>query len=207
MKSKDNNSTIITDVEVTNEDQTEDFTDPSNQQRLRSLSAFQLSLLRHAMRFPSADRIVYSTCSIHWEENEDVVRRALQLYECQNGRWEVQRRDDGQGVLKCWKGRGLKMRENSCKKNGGLDGGLNGTVCDGNSEDDSRIDDAIADACIRCTKDDGQGTMGFFVVAFVRGGAEHEGQIKPRQEDEDSDNEDSDLSRDEEEEWEGFGDT
>lgn len=192
---------------MTNEDQKEDFIDPNSQQRLRSLSAFQLSLLRHAMRFPSANRIVYSTCSIHGEENEDVVRRTLQLYECRNGGWEVQRRDNGQGVLKDWKGRGLKMRENSCKMNGGPDGGLDSTVCDKDSEDDARLDDAIAEACIRCTKDDGQGTMGFFVVAFVRVGIEHEGQIKPRQEDEYSDNEDGDLSIDEEEEWEGFGDT
>jgi putative methyltransferase len=45
--------------------------------RVASLSRFQLTALRHALRCPSACRLVYSTCSIHVAENEGVVAAAL----------------------------------------------------------------------------------------------------------------------------------
>jgi len=45
--------------------------------RLKSLSAFQAMIVRHAMSFPSVHRIVYSTCSIHEQENEQVVQDVL----------------------------------------------------------------------------------------------------------------------------------
>ena len=207
MDSREKNDTTITAAQATNEGHKEDLTDPSNHRRLRSLSAFQLSLLRHAMRFPSADRIVYSTCSIHWEENEGVVRRALQLYECQRGGWEIQMRDDEQSVLKAWKGRGLRIHEDDCKKNRVQGDNWNDRFGDEDSGGNARLEDAIADACIRCMKDDGQGTMGFFVVAFVRHDIGHEGQGEREQAGEDNSNEDSDMNRDDEEEWVGFGDT
>ncbi len=35
--------------------------------RLRSLCAFQKRALKHAMSFPSVQRVVYSTCSLHFE--------------------------------------------------------------------------------------------------------------------------------------------
>jgi len=58
-----------------------DIKDTSNklvQERLKSLSDFQLSTIQHAFKFPAVKRISYSTCSIHQIENEDVVRRALE---------------------------------------------------------------------------------------------------------------------------------
>ncbi|KAG9013968.1 hypothetical protein FRB94_004348 [Tulasnella sp. JGI-2019a] len=51
--------------------------DGAKEDRLQKLSAFQLSMIRHAMKFPSVSKIVYSTCSVHPEEDEHVVRDAL----------------------------------------------------------------------------------------------------------------------------------
>ncbi|KAH0552412.1 hypothetical protein KQX54_009645 [Cotesia glomerata] len=49
--------------------------DPS---RLKSLQSFQVFLLRHALfDFPTAKRVVYSTCSIYAEENEMVIDEIL----------------------------------------------------------------------------------------------------------------------------------
>lgn len=49
-----------------------------SQERLRALAGFQRRALCHALSFPSLRRLVYSTCSLCQEENEDVVRDALQ---------------------------------------------------------------------------------------------------------------------------------
>ena len=47
--------------------------------RLHALADFQLKALLHSMSFPAAERITYSTCSIHDIENENVVAQALTL--------------------------------------------------------------------------------------------------------------------------------
>ncbi|KAB1263154.1 putative 28S rRNA -methyltransferase [Camelus dromedarius] len=49
-----------------------------SKERLRALAAFQQRVLSHALTFPALQRLVYSTCSLCQEENEDVVQAALQ---------------------------------------------------------------------------------------------------------------------------------
>lgn len=53
-----------------------------DEQRLWYLEALQRKMLMHAMSFPNVKRIVYSTCSIHEEENESVVLYGLK--HCRN---------------------------------------------------------------------------------------------------------------------------
>ena len=37
----------------------------------------QVKLLSHALAFPAVERLVYSTCSIHAQENEEIIARVL----------------------------------------------------------------------------------------------------------------------------------
>lgn len=45
--------------------------------RVSQLAAFQTQLTKKAMTFPNVHTIVYSTCSVHWQENEGVVADIL----------------------------------------------------------------------------------------------------------------------------------
>uniref|UniRef100_UPI00398EF601 putative methyltransferase NSUN7 n=1 Tax=Pristiophorus japonicus TaxID=55135 RepID=UPI00398EF601 len=48
-----------------------------SQQKLKILAQKQAEELMHAIRFPKVQAIVYSTCSVYPEENEDVVKPVL----------------------------------------------------------------------------------------------------------------------------------
>ncbi|KAF5726139.1 hypothetical protein HS088_TW23G00880 [Tripterygium wilfordii] len=48
-------------------------------ERLDKLAAFQRKALAHALSFPAVERVVYSTCSVHQTENEDVINSILPL--------------------------------------------------------------------------------------------------------------------------------
>ena len=48
--------------------------------RIQKLSLFQLEILKKASSFPSVEVIVYSTCSIHVQENEEVVSQFLKAH-------------------------------------------------------------------------------------------------------------------------------
>lgn len=114
------------------------------QARLAALAAFQLTLLLHAMRFPGAQKITYSTCSEHNEENEGVVLAALESEVAKERGWRVLKREEQVGGMKRWEVRGVEGEKGEYK--------------------------AIREGCIRANKGDGEGTMGFFVCAFVRDG-------------------------------------
>jgi len=50
---------------------------PGGDARVEALARFQLAALRHALRAPRLQRLVYSTCSLDARENERVVAQAL----------------------------------------------------------------------------------------------------------------------------------
>jgi putative methyltransferase len=110
--------------------------------RLLALAEFQKGMILHAMKFPKARKITYSTCSVHAEENEDVVVAVLASGVARKRGWRVERREEG--TLKEWHRRGLVER------------------CGG--------DEVVAQACVRCNPIE-DGGIGFFVVAFVRDGS------------------------------------
>ncbi|KAI3803226.1 hypothetical protein L1987_31375 [Smallanthus sonchifolius] len=53
--------------------------DAADEGRFIKLAAFQKKALIHAMSFPAVERVVYSTCSVHQIENEDVIKSVLPL--------------------------------------------------------------------------------------------------------------------------------
>lgn len=110
--------------------------------RLEALSSFQLTLLLHAFSFPAARKITYSTCSVHAEENEQVVLKALQSDIGKRRGWRVLPREAQVSGMQAWPVRGQIE------------------ACDGGKQ--------VAESCIRAYKDDGRGVMGFFVAAFER---------------------------------------
>lgn len=151
--------------------------------RLAALASFQLAILLHACSFPSAQRVTYSTCSVHAVENEQVVVRALRALRRSpaTAGWRLLRRDEQVSGMQAWPVRGDPKGAKNVPKSD-----------DDDEEDDEDDDDddaaAVADACIRSYADDDRGVMGFFVAAFVRDeeGAEKATNVisstdKPRQ--------------------------
>jgi putative methyltransferase len=77
--------------------------------RLRNLATFQTRLLNHALSFPSVKRVVYSTCSHHAEENEQVVTAVLN----ETSGWCVLPRNQQPKGIKTWSRRGLPDQTSS----------------------------------------------------------------------------------------------
>jgi len=116
--------------------------------RIQSLSNFQLLALKHAMSFKNVDRIVYSTCSVHDEENEVVVRKALA---------EANNNSETSGVAQ--EGNEWELVAPACLKHWprrGNEGGIGG------------LTSSQASCLIRCDGLDGDETNGFFVSYFER---------------------------------------
>ena len=75
--------------------------DPQEAANIAQLTRNQLSLILHAMKFPSVESIAYSTCSVHKEENECIVKKVLEA----NADFECVR------AVPNWPNRGLKEPE------------------------------------------------------------------------------------------------
>lgn len=127
--------------------------------RLLALSAFQLRLLQHALSFPAARKITYSTCSLHATENEHVVFKALTSSVSRQRGWRILKRDEQVAGARAWRIRGDR---DACQ-----DVDLDEDDWPG-YDDDFRA--TVAESCIRCEKGTGEGTQGFFVAGFIRDG-------------------------------------
>jgi 25S rRNA (cytosine2278-C5)-methyltransferase len=157
---------------------------PVDSERLGKLADVQYRIVEHAMSFPAARRLTYSTCSVHCEENEDVVARLLRsgVAKCQG--WKVLTRDLQPEGLRSWPHRGAYTA--SSKQDVG-----------------EPLNEEQLEGCIRCYPDDDEGTMGFFVVCFVRD-AVHGGHVG--REPGNSPIGDGRVDEPSEDEWEGFSD-
>ncbi|KAJ7914917.1 S-adenosyl-L-methionine-dependent methyltransferase [Mycena leptocephala] len=124
--------------------QVEEENQEAQDDRLNKLASFQLMMIRHAMKFPKASRIVYSTCSVHATENERVVCAALLSEEAVAGPFH------------------LASKRTFCRN--GIGGEcLMRWPCLVNS----LFSDCDATSLIRCSPGE-DATNGFFVSCFVR---------------------------------------
>lgn len=137
--------------------------------RLLKLAGFQFKIVKHALSFPKARTVVYSTCSIHAQENEHVVERLLLEPEVKHRGWHVTTRKT---VLPEWPRRGIPAE-----------------FTEAVGKDDL---ESIAEGCVRALpKEDGG--IGFFAVCFER-----TGEDDFKQEHADKDMPDAEESEDEE---------
>ena len=163
------------------------------QDRLLKLSNLQFRIVTHALAFPAARKVTYSTCSIHLLENEAVVQRILESDIAKRRGWRVLRRDEQPEGLKRWKHRGVKREKPSA--DGAIEGG------------EVNLSDEELRGCLRCWPGDEEGTGGFFVAGFVREG-DDDGFGSMVDGENESEGQDSieEENEEKEEEWEGFSD-
>jgi len=135
-----NNGSMQSDI---NEEQAVQLTDAT---RLEKLSNLQTRIIKHAFAFPAAKFVTYSTCSVHAIENEGVVARALRSPVATGRGWRLLRREKQVEGLRSWQHRGVPPAASV----------------------EEPLSEPERQACIRCIAGTEDGTMGFFVCAFVR---------------------------------------
>ncbi|KAK3295872.1 S-adenosyl-L-methionine-dependent methyltransferase [Chaetomium fimeti] len=128
--------------------------------RLAALASFQLAILLHALTFPRATRVAYSTCSTHATENEHVVLAALRSPVARRRGWRILPRERQVRGMREWPVRG---DFSACE--GAGEGGEDGGDREGGDGVDAAV---VAEGCVRADREDGRGVMGFFVACFVR---------------------------------------
>lgn len=129
-------------MEDSNEEEKEEEVDVA---RLEKLAAFQFKIVKHAMSFPKANRVVYSTCSIHPQENERVVVDLLSDPELKKMGWTLDVREN---VIPLWERRGWPNEFSSLAD---TEDGL----------------ERLAGGCVRSVpKEDGG--IGFFAACFIK---------------------------------------
>ncbi|OOF95191.1 hypothetical protein ASPCADRAFT_130680 [Aspergillus carbonarius ITEM 5010] len=175
--------------------------------RLVKLSNLQTRIVEHALSFPAATRVTYSTCSIHLLENEAVVSRILASEVAKRRGWRVLRRDEQPVGMKKWKHRGIRV-----DRDVGGEGGNGAGKTENGAGVEVNLSDEELEGCLRCWPGDEEGTGGFFVAGFVRDGDVDGPRVegtKDGGEDrgtKDEDNEEEDEEEQEGDEWEGFSD-
>ncbi|KAL4869833.1 hypothetical protein BDV12DRAFT_184957 [Aspergillus spectabilis] len=172
-------------------------TESVSHDRLTKLSNLQTLIVTHALSFPAATKITYSTCSIHILENESVVERILESDVAKTRGWRVMKRDEQPDGLQGWKFRGVKKEK------------------EGEGEREVQLSEEELQGCLRCWPGDEEGTGGFFVVGFVRdgNGAGDVGMENRRMKaenhedtDRDEDKDGAEVEEEDDDEWEGFSD-
>lgn len=132
-------------------------TDSMDSERLLKLSNLQTHIVEHALKFPAATRVTYSTCSTHMLENECVVQRVLTSEIATKRGWRIMRRDEQPDGLRKWRHRGINGDDANKKPDNG-----------GGNELSVNLTKEQLDACLRCWPGDDECTGGFFVAGFVR---------------------------------------
>ncbi|CAI5756111.1 unnamed protein product [Candida verbasci] len=116
-----------------------------DEQRLKKLASFQVAIMKHALSFPNARKVVYSTCSIHEQENERVVIDLLIDDKVKEQGWKLA---DKKFVIPEWKRRGIPEEFATISR-------------------DEKFCRQLADGCVR-SKPKEDGGIGFFAACFVR---------------------------------------
>lgn len=113
--------------------------------RLQKLANFQFAIMKHALQFPLATKVVYSTCSIHAEENERVTVDLLRDPAISQLGWTLASRED---VIPRWERRGwpeefraIASTEAACER--------------------------LAAGCVRSNPGE-DGGIGFFAACFIK---------------------------------------
>ncbi|EEA26494.1 hypothetical protein TMatcc_005229 [Talaromyces marneffei ATCC 18224] len=163
-------------------------TDNVDAERLLKLSNLQTHIVEHALKFPAATRVTYSTCSIHILENECVVERVLASDTARRRGWRIMRLDEQPQGLQKWRHRGIRRHTNG----------------KASSDIAVKLTDEQIDACLRCWPGDDECTGGFFVAGFVRDDSLAEDI--PASGNENGKNVDKSKDGEIDSEWEGFSD-